>query len=51
MLKKTNDDTVWGDAFNGIAYKQAILRICTNALNLQKIYKFKKPKCFNEMYE
>ena len=40
-----------GDAFNVIAYKRAILRICKNALNLQKIYKFKKPKCFNEMYE
>ena len=40
-----------GDAFNVIVYKQAILRICKNALNLQKIYKFKKPKCFNEMYE
>ena len=43
--------TVWGNDFNGIAYKQVILRIYRNALNLQKIYKFKKPKCFNEMYE
>ena len=42
---------VRGDAFNVIAYKPAILRICKNALNLQKIYKSKKPKCFNEMYE